>query len=371
MKKYDIKISIIIPIYNAEKYLNQCIDSLLNQTLKEIEIICVDDCSTDRSLDIIINYAKNDARVSIIKNESNLNAGESRNIGLKLAKGEYIHFLDADDYMLLNAYEVIYQKAKQNYVDFIKFKAYAVDDKTGTMIANKWYSLDTLNKSDFNKITNFYETPDKFIKISVVPWAGVYKRSFLHSNNIYFNKLKCVNDRSFYNEVIIKANYVMFIEDYLIYHRINVNGSLISARAKNFDCHFKSYNIIKKQCDFLPQKEKHCILEGELQDMFVWYKKYQREHILEEEIYQQTKSFIDQLDVSVFGEQLKYCRWYKDYLSIKSGKMSVEGALPAKNKLYQCLWYSKEYGFKYTLVLVIKKIHRKIGDRTILSKRQK
>ncbi|MGI5850345.1 MAG: glycosyltransferase [Christensenellales bacterium] len=361
------KISVIIPVYNAAKFLTQNIESLLNQSLKEIEIICVDDCSSDHSADILKEYAKKDDRVTVLINETNLKAGATRNRGLAAATGEYVHFLDADDYMVLDAYEVLYEQAKSNDLDLLKAKAYAVDAKTQQILPNSWYSLKSLDSKDFNKITNFYDMPDKFVRVAVAPWSGIYKRSFLVENDIRFNHLICVNDRSFYNEVIINSKSVMFIDYYFLYHRVNVPGSLVAGRAKNFDCHFKSYDIIKQQSAFLAHKELLCILESELQDIFAWYRKYQREHVLEEEIFTQTKAFIDQLDVSVFKDKLINCRWYKDYLKIKNflpvNDKKTAAKIKKNNKIFGFFKCCKDHGINYTLRLMLQKFLKKLEGR--------
>lgn len=93
-----IKVSVIIPVYNVEKYLEECLDSIINQTLKEIEIICIDDGSTDSSLNVLENYKKKDKRIIVLQ-QQNLGAGAARNKGLDLARGKYLSFLDADDFL--------------------------------------------------------------------------------------------------------------------------------------------------------------------------------------------------------------------------------------------------------------------------------
>ena len=108
----ELKISVIIPVYNAEKYLKQLLDSITGQTISEIEVICVDDGSTDSSAQIIKDYMSKDERIHLLTQE-NLHAGPARNNGLALAKGEYVHFMDADDYLATPyAYEAIYDKVK-------------------------------------------------------------------------------------------------------------------------------------------------------------------------------------------------------------------------------------------------------------------
>ena len=105
-----IKISIIIPVYNTEKYLKKCLDSIINQTLKSLEIICIDDCSTDNCLHILKEYQLKDNRIKIIEQKENKGQGVARNLGLNIAEGEYIMFLDPDDWLELNALEILYKK---------------------------------------------------------------------------------------------------------------------------------------------------------------------------------------------------------------------------------------------------------------------
>ena len=104
------KVSVVIPVYNVEKYIRQTLDSVVNQTFKEIEIIIVDNKSTDKTLEIINEYAKNDSRFTIYKNSKNLKQGLARNFGVQMARGQYIFFIDGDDYMELNAIEKLYKR---------------------------------------------------------------------------------------------------------------------------------------------------------------------------------------------------------------------------------------------------------------------
>ena len=111
-----IKISVIIPVYNVEKYLRRCLDSVINQTFRDLEIICVNDGSTADSLHIFEEYKKQDDRI-ILLNQENMGQGNARNIGLKIARGEYIGFVDADDWIDLNFFEKLYEAAKKYDAD--------------------------------------------------------------------------------------------------------------------------------------------------------------------------------------------------------------------------------------------------------------
>ena len=116
-----MKVSIIIPVYNVEKYIDECILSAINQTLDDMEIIVIDDKSTDSSLDILNKYKEKYDFVKIISNEKNIGISAIRNIGIQNAKGEYIYFLDIDDYLDEDAMKICYEKAKEYDLDMVKF----------------------------------------------------------------------------------------------------------------------------------------------------------------------------------------------------------------------------------------------------------
>ena len=115
-------ISIIIPVYNVENYLHVCLNSVLKQTYQDFEIICIDDASTDSSLEILKYFEKKDSRIKVLKNDSNKGQGYSRNRGLELAQGKYISFLDGDDWLSPDAFEILIQKAEQDNLDLLMFK---------------------------------------------------------------------------------------------------------------------------------------------------------------------------------------------------------------------------------------------------------
>ncbi|MBN1366894.1 MAG: glycosyltransferase, partial [Dehalococcoidales bacterium] len=303
------KISVIIPVFNAEKYLRQCIDSVVTQTLQDIEIICVNDGSTDRSCNIVEEYVKKDSRLKIV-NQKNQGAARARNAGIKMAKGEYIHFLDADDYLVPDVYEVLYKKAKTYNLDFIKGETILLDNLSQEKTPKP------ISKDAINVITNFYVTPTKFLQTGVTPWKCLYKRSFLLSNNICFYNLRCGEDRSFYVSVIIRAKRVMFVDKYVIYYRFNNPNSLNEQRPKYYKCFFDSYKIINKMCKHLPENLRREILENELEELFSWLIKYKSKHMLSKEIYSDIKYFIINLDITPFREKYLYSRWYKRYLEI-------------------------------------------------------
>ena len=122
------KVSVIIPVFNKEKYLSTCINSIINQSLKDIELILIDDCSSDNSYTIMEEYAKKDSRIKIYKNSNNIGTGATRNKGIKIAKSDYISFVDADDYISQNLLEINYEAAVKNNADIIMIDIVFIKD---------------------------------------------------------------------------------------------------------------------------------------------------------------------------------------------------------------------------------------------------
>lgn len=339
----DIKLSVIIPVYNAEEYLEQCLDSVANQTLREMEIICVDDESTDHSLEILRDYQKKDSRLVIIE-QKNQGAGTARNNGIAAAKGEYLHFLDADDWMAENAYEVMYEKAKKNAVDVVKTRVYGIDAQNGEIIEKPFYNLSGVKEEEFDKVICFADAPETLAgKVAVVPWNGIYRREFLLENNIQYNSLKCVNDRSFYNHVLVKAKRVMLIPEATVYHRMNVATSLVGQRMKHFECHFESFKIIEKQCADLTNEQKKVVLSAELKDVFGWYKRYKDHNLYGKKIEKQFKEFLADLDPYFYypdGISAENVKIWEKLMGIEIKKAGTGKSNSSKRSF---LWRVKNY----------------------------
>ena len=272
-----MKISTIIPVYNAEKYLCKCLDSVIKQNLNETEIICVDDGSSDSSWEILKTYSRKYNNIRSVR-QQNKYAGMARNAGLQMAQGEYVHFLDADDYLFPNTYKEVYECALFTDADYVKFRSRCFSAVTGAEESEKHsdYSCVYLNPNDFQKIISLESHPAELIESSThVPWAGIFKRSFLHNHNIEFNNLKCVNDRSFYIQVITSTKKITYIDKYVVGHLRGNPESLVGKRGNNFECQFLSYHIIRnylcKKSSELKYDLYKRILTTELLDILAWY----------------------------------------------------------------------------------------------------
>lgn len=267
------KVSVIIPVYNVEKYLRQCLDSVINQTLSDIEIICVDDGSTDSSLAILEEYANKDDRIKILK-QQNQYAGVARNNGIKIANGEYIHFLDSDDWLDLDSYERLYNLMKEKECDFIKFKSYTYDNISNKIIDAYYTNIGYLKEEDFNNYYDFLKNYEKLIKVSDAPWSGFYNTKFIKENNIYFDDLICANDVAFYYRCLTKANKIYISNQRHVYYRINNSSSLIGIRAYNYDCQLKLYKNISSIVSSFDETIRKKVLENMCNSIFYRYHMY-------------------------------------------------------------------------------------------------
>lgn len=214
-----IKISVIIPFYNAEKYLAKCLESVVSQTLKEIEIILIDDCSLDNSGNIANEFAQKDERIEPIANSKNQGQGFSRNMGVKISKGEYIAFVDSDDWLELQMFENLYKKAKETDSDIIKGQFYQIFDEKNEKYAYKYLV-------EFDKVYKYSDNPLNLLgNIVSTVWGGIYKKEFLQEKGLKFNSTRQAEDTLFHWQSFIEAKKIIFDENYYYnYNKGNENS---------------------------------------------------------------------------------------------------------------------------------------------------
>lgn len=239
-------ISIIVPIYNAENYLDKCIESLLNQTKKEIEIILINDGSTDNSEKIIKSYK--DKRIKYFKNE-NQGIGKTRNFGIEKAKGKYLMFVDSDDYIDKNMAKLMFDKAFSNSLDMVVCDYYKVINNEN--IEEKLPSF---------KPTTLKNSPNLLYDINLSPWNKIYKTSLVKDNNIRFVEDLKYEDAPFVIETLDKANKIGKVNKCLNYYVIHGNSETTVRDKRVFDIlkivdkirkYFKGKDYIKESLDKL------------------------------------------------------------------------------------------------------------------------
>ncbi len=227
----DIKVSVIIPVYNVEKYLEKCLSTVINQTLKEIEIICINDGSSDNSFNILEKYSEKDNRIFIINNKENRGGGFSRNEGLEIAKGEYVSFIDADDWVEEDMLEYVYNESKSKNLDLILFLAKNYDDINERFYETDYYNFKCFDKSFDNRVFCHDEAKNFIFRVAVSPWLKLYKKDLLDKKNLKFPEERVMHDNPFFYNVFLNANRISLIRKYFYYRRRH-NASLINMRPK-------------------------------------------------------------------------------------------------------------------------------------------
>lgn len=203
------KISVIIPVYNTESYLRKCLDSIVNQTLKDIEIICINDCSTDSSRDILKEYEQKDNRIRIIDFEKNKGVSVARNSGINVATGEYIGFVDSDDFIDLDFYEKLYDKAIETNSDIVKGNLKYIENNQEL---KDFQNLnDKIRENKFNFNCNFS--------------TAIYRTDLIKSNHINFlEDVSWSEDRLFQVMALLHANNINVIDDTFYYYISHKNS---------------------------------------------------------------------------------------------------------------------------------------------------
>lgn len=234
-----VKVSIVVPVYNTGKYLKECLDSLVNQTFEDTEIICINDGSTDNSLEILEEYKNKYSNISIYSQE-NSGVSITRNKGINYSHGDYLYFMDSDDILELNAIEELYDIASENDLDILIFKLINFSDETKEKYPSKYYEMPFLKKWA-DKVFNLEDIGAKALHIAVSPPGKFFKRDFI--KDMKFPEHLIYEDNAFFAEAMLKANRVSFYDKHLYTRRIRENSITQKANLKSADT-IKIMNLI-------------------------------------------------------------------------------------------------------------------------------
>lgn len=220
------KVSVIVPVYNVKNYIRECVESIINQTLQDIEIICVDDGSTDGSGEIVDEYAAKDGRVKVI-HKFNGGYGTAMNIGMNSARGDYIGIVDGDDCVLPEMYETLYIAAKKADLDFVKSDHFLMYE------GNLERTHDFSQKDYYNKVLT-----EKYRKVHFMftmnTWTGIYKRKFIKDNNIRHNETigASYQDNGFWIQTVSMCRKAEWLDKAFYMHRLDNPASSTRSRGK-------------------------------------------------------------------------------------------------------------------------------------------
>ncbi len=217
------KVSIIIPVYNVEKYIGECLDSVINQTYKNLEIICVDDCGTDNSVKIVEEYSQKDKRIKIVHHNRNKGLAITRNTGVQNSNGEYIFFLDSDDYLNLDIIELLVERQKKTNADVVvsSFRNFAREKipNINSILKNRNFFKFIPRERCQIDFDNFQNNLNS---IFYVVWGKLFKKDFLIKNNIWhINQNICAEDNGFCLKVLSNFPLVSFLKNVGVNYRIN------------------------------------------------------------------------------------------------------------------------------------------------------
>ncbi len=243
-----VDISIIVPIYNASKYLKKCLDSLVNQTKKELEFILINDGSTDDSESIIKSYE--DDRIKYFK-RSNHGIGKTRNFGINKSTGKYIMFLDSDDYLKADACEVLYKRIEKEKLDVVVCDFYRVNSNV------------LEEKIDDFKNTSLKDNPKLLLDINLAPWNKIYRSDLIKDNKIKFVEDLKYEDAPFVALALLKSKKIAKVNKALVYYRVHEKSETTVRDERIFDIikivdiirgYFKNYDWSRDVVDTLTIK---------------------------------------------------------------------------------------------------------------------
>ncbi len=268
------KVSVIVPIYNVEKYLERCIESIINQTLEEIEIILVNDGSTDKSGEIAEKYASNDKRIKVIYQE-NKGQAQARNRGVDIANGKYIGFVDSDDWIDLNMYEKLYKKVNKEMADIGVCSRRGCDEQ-----GNVGHEKIVEDNQIFNFTSGISEYIVKhlFYPHTVSACNKLYSADLIKKNNIKFKSVDEVGseDALFNYCILLNCNKVITVND-IFYNAVERKGS--TTRRYKEGCMKRTANLIKEIYEYSAQINKEEIASEIAPTLLLFFQQWNYNYI--------------------------------------------------------------------------------------------
>lgn len=241
----NTKISVILPVYNVEKYLRQCLDTIIGQTLREIEILCVDDGSTDNSARILEEYAQKDQRIKIYT-QKNAGAGAARNLGLRHASGKYLSFLDSDDFFEPDMLEEAYRQAERYEAEMVVFRSNQYLTEKDEYKETPW----TLRKQELPPYAPFghRQMTDNIFKVFVGwAWDKLFLKAFIDEKKITFQEQRTSNDLFFVFSAVATARRIAIVDRVLAHQRRDAKDSLSKTREKSWNCFYVALTALRER----------------------------------------------------------------------------------------------------------------------------
>lgn len=265
------EISVIIPVYNIQQHLRECLDSVLGQSYPHLQVICVDDGSTDESPAILAQYAQKDNRVQVIR-QQNAGPGAARNTGLEAATGEYVIFLDSDDWFEPDFLEKMVDTAQREGADVAICRAVEFDTNSGRELPSQWM----MKKQYLPGKLAFapQEMADHLFQFTYgMPWDKFYRRELLTTSGIRYPALKNSEDLAFVYPTLLAAKRIAVVDEVLIHHRINRMASVSNSRCGQPEAPYEAFQIVKEYL------EQHQLMDTYRRSFLNWAMEFLVWHI--------------------------------------------------------------------------------------------
>ncbi|MCD8120732.1 MAG: glycosyltransferase [Clostridiales bacterium] len=328
-----MKVSVIMPVYNVESYICEALESVIHQTLTDIEIICVDDGSSDKSVDIIQEYMKQDGRIRLLQ-QDHKNAGAARNLGIEYASGEYLYFFDSDDKCELNLLEETVSIAEETMADIVAFNFFKFyEDGTETR-AN--FGIRTYLLPKDITVFNYKDCPERILSvINPTPWNKIFRSEFVREHSLKFEEIASTNDITFCAVCSACAERIAYSVKALLHYRVGHANTITS------DKHNKLPNVIKAVSSVISQVRGlpyYSEIEKSVQyfaiDNYIFALKHNVKDFnapLCRRYYEFVHQFFNSgLCVNITAEDIKNQDMYESYCIIKRHKYETMQALKSR-----------------------------------------
>ncbi len=308
MTQEQIYLSIIIPIYNTAKYLPACLDSITKQVNNKVEIICINDGSTDSSLSILEKYKTKINNLYII-NQDNKGIGYSRNKGLSLAKGEYVLFIDSDDWINENLISIIFDYTQKTDCDIFCFNAQLFNNKHQKLTKEVFFYPKQINPALKKYSIGTHKDFSLILYNNISSVNKAYKREFLLQHNILFPENLYFEDWIFHHEAFFKAKKIAFFTKPLYYYRVNQPNSFVGKMKKNRSV-FDLFTVLEKYKIILQDTNLYGYYRADYENYMVWILRtkfiFDVHFSLKKEFLEKTKIFLKENITDLNNNNLLY-----------------------------------------------------------------
>ncbi len=317
-------VSVIIPAYNVEDYIDRCLNSVVNQSYNDIEIILIDDGSCDKTGEKCLEWAKKDKRIIFIRRK-NMGQGNSRNLGIYNASGEYIMFVDGDDFIHKEMVRKLYNEIIKNDCDIVGGGNYMVYEDNSTKEIIKEIALSNYNFT-FDGISNLFEKKELILNTPEVLWLNMYKKSLFLENNIKMPEITC-EDTAVIPMLLLKAKKVCRIDENLYYYVVNRQSSTMNNNIAPMADSIKAYKFV---IDFYKENKCFKIFYKQLRELFINRMEYMKNKyngkISKNEYLENIKKYEDFLNEN-------FSDWKEEKKLLLIGSPNVLNCISTKNKV--------------------------------------